>query len=653
MSSPRERDEPDHHRAFRLLCETSGIGFWHVDLAGYTIYLNAAMCLLLELDSPADLNGETYHRYFTKEGLALAEREHDKRARGVASTYEMELVGRRGGRRTVVISGVPVTDDSGRLTGLFGSFTDITEGQRAADALRASENRLRSLFATSVDAIGVSRHGIHVMVNPAYLRMFGYGHEDELMGRPILDLIAPAEHETIMNHVRRRARRMADVEHYLTRGLRRDAREFPLEVHASSYDHDGEVHTVVILRDITERLQLEEQLRQSQKMDALGRLAGGVAHDFNNLLTVIMSCADLVLGELREDDANAVNVRLIRSTGERAATLTRQLLALSRGQVIDPKVIDLNVVVAEMGAMLRRLIGSHITLVVEGDPTVSRVRADSGQIQQVLMNLCVNARDAMPDGGRLTIETRDVYVDARHASALLDVVAGHFVLLSVTDTGHGMSPETQERLFEPFFTTKPPGQGTGLGLSTVYGIVKQSGGHVSVTSAVGAGTTFQVYLPAVDAPVAQTEAPSEAATDAGTGTVLLVEDEPALRQLVHGYLSRAGFRVLDAANGLEALAVFARESAAVNVVVTDMLMPGMGGVELARELDRRSPKIRILFVSGYAREGAAILASRPGSSFLAKPFTLPALAARVRALMEGRAGAESVAPLTGKGDSAR
>jgi two-component system cell cycle sensor histidine kinase/response regulator CckA len=635
MGAPGDRDDRSDDRAFRVLCETCGIGFWHIDTRGHTVYANPAICLMLEVDSASDLQGITHHAFFTEASLQRMDAEHRRRSSGVASTYEVELLGRRGGRRNIIVSGVPVTDAGGALTGLFGSFTDITPRKRAELARAESDNRLRSLFAASVDAIGVSRDGVHVMINPAYVRMFGYVKEEELLGRPILDLIAPAERAAVASHVRLRSRGMTDVQHYLTRGVRRGAQEFPLEVHVSSYEQDGEVQSVVILRDISDRLQLEEQLRQSQKMDALGRLAGGVAHDFNNLLTVIMSCTDLVLTALPEHHAAAENVRLIRSTGERAATLTRQLLALSRRQVIDAKVIDLNVVVCEMGAMLRRLIGTHIVLTVDGDPALSRVRVDAGQLQQVLMNLCVNARDAMPDGGRLTVSTRNVHLDERYARSQLDVTAGHFVLLSVADTGHGMSPETQERLFEPFFTTKALGHGTGLGLSTVYGIVKQSGGHVSATSAVGEGTTFHVYLPAVDAPVAGSSVESEthAVADGVTGTVLLVEDESALRQLVHRFLSRAGYRVLAAANGVEALALFSREAGDVDVVVTDMLMPGMSGVELARELDQRAPGIHILFMSGYAREDAAIPASRPGSAFLAKPFTLPELTAQVRALI--------------------
>ena len=635
MTGPADRADLDE-RAFRLLCETCGVGFWHIDPSGRTVYLNAAMGRLLELDAPTDIVGELHHRFFTAESLERMRDEHGKRSGGIASTYPAEVVGRKGGRRSVVVSGVPVTDATGRFTGMCAIFTDVTDVARAERALRESDDKLRSLFAASIDAIGVSRDGLHLMVNPAYVRMFGYVDERELVGTPILALIAPEEHPRVASYVRARFRGQSDVRHYLTRGVRRDGQTFPLEVHVSSYENDGGMNTVVILRDITARLQLEEQLRQTQKMDALGRLAGGVAHDFNNLLTVIMSCADLALTELPPGTPTTEHVQLIRSSGQRAATLTRQLLALSRRQVIDPKVLELDAVVGEMAAMLRRLIGSHIELAVDAAPSLPRVRVDVGQIQQVIMNLCVNARDAMSDGGRLTIRTRSVHLDERQARALLDVSAGPYVLLSVEDTGHGMSPEVQERLFEPFFTTKAPGAGTGLGLSTVYGIVKQSGGHVAVRSAAGAGSRFDVYLPAVEAPLAPGAVMVDAGAETGAGTVLLVDDEPALRQLMHRYLSAAGYRVLAAASGVEALELFDHEGGAVDLVVTDMLMPTMSGVELARELDRRAPGIQILFVSGYASEDAAIPVSRASSAFLAKPFTLPALAAKIQALLATR-----------------
>jgi two-component system cell cycle sensor histidine kinase/response regulator CckA len=627
-----------HHeaRALHLLFATSTIGLWHVDAAGRTVYLNGSMCQMLEASSAADLADKQAEEMFSPESRELIRAERTKRVEGQPSTYEVELIGLAGGRRSVVLSGVPIRDDHGALAGLIGTFTDITDRKRAEGALHTSETTLRSLFAVSMDAIGVSFNGTHEMVNPAYVRMFGASSAQELEGTSILDLIAPAERDTVLAHVRLRNLGENSVSSYVTKGLRRDGREFPMEVRVSSYDLRGTQHAVAILRDITERLDLEEQLRQSQKMDALGRLAGGVAHDFNNLLTVILSSADLALRAQPKDSRLADDLRLIRSTSERAATLTRHLLAVSRRQVFDPKVSDLNVVVGEMGAMLRRLIGAHIELTIECDPALDHVRVDTGQLEQVVMNLCVNARDAMPDGGTLTLRTRNARVEGRSSRPPHDVASSSHVVLSVTDTGHGMTPEVQQRLFEPFFTTKPVGKGTGLGLATVYGIVTQSGGHLTVETAEGEGTTVRVQLPAVDEPIEQASIiPEKRAT--GTGrTVLLAEDEPALRQLIEPFLAGLGYRVVVAADGVEALAMFMREDATIDVVVTDVVMPGMSGLELTRQIEAHTPSVLVLFMSGYAFDGASLPTARPGAAFIAKPFTLPVLAERIAALIDAR-----------------
>ncbi|HEX6241877.1 MAG TPA: PAS domain S-box protein, partial [Polyangiales bacterium] len=320
--------------SFRTLCESSAFGFWQIDTEGRTVYLNAAMCALLELDSPEQLGSETYHRFFSPESLERMRSEHAKRASGGASTYEVELIGMRGGRRNLMISGAPLHDGQGALLGLIGTFMDITERKSAELMLEGSERRLRSLFETSVDAIGVSQAGVHIMANPAYLRMFGYDDEAALVGRPIFELLAPSEHTRIADLVQRRSGGNDSPNHYLTRGLRKNGEEFPLEVHVSSYDERGVLMTVAVLRDVSERLRLEERLRQSQKMDALGRLAGGVAHDFNNLLMVMMGCADLLLADPTGSESVRTHARLIQDTGERASSLTRQLLALSRSQVM-------------------------------------------------------------------------------------------------------------------------------------------------------------------------------------------------------------------------------------------------------------------------------------------------------------------------------
>ncbi len=390
-------------------------------------------------------------------------------------------------------------------------------------------------------------------------------------------------------------------------------------------------------RDVTERRRLEASLRQSQKMEAVGRLAGGIAHDFNNLLTAINGYSSLVLNSLDESHPARADVEEIRKAGERAAGLTEQLLAFSRRQVLQPEVLDLNAVVEDMKNMLARLIPENIVLEARLAPDLGAVRADRGQVEQVVINLAVNARDAMPEGGRLTLETENVELGARFAQLHPDLVPGPHVMLAVSDSGAGMDEETRARVFEPFFTTKEVGKGTGLGLSTVYGIVRQSGGHVSVASEAGDGTVFRVYLPRVDAAVGGKPEPRAAIAESpGAETILLAEDEDGVRTLIEKLLEEAGYRVLAAESSEDALRLGRDYPGTIHLLLTDVIMPGMGGPELAERLIEHRPKLRVVFTSGYTdaateeREGFP-----PGTGFLQKPFTPAALTAKVRETLGG------------------
>jgi signal transduction histidine kinase len=381
-----------------------------------------------------------------------------------------------------------------------------------------------------------------------------------------------------------------------------------------------------------ERAQLQQDLAQAQKLEAIGRLAGGVAHDFNNVLTAILGSAELLLLDTPPGAANREEVEIIRDASIRAQELIRQLLAFSARQVLQPSVIDLNDLIKNLGRMLRRLIGEDLELATELAPDLGAVRVDPGQVEQVLVNLAVNARDAMPDGGRLTISTANV-----DAAETADLSAGRHVLIEVTDTGTGMDAETLARAFEPFFTTKERGKGTGLGLASVYGIVRQSGGQISVSSTPGAGTTFRIYLPRVDAPVdAAREARPVTAPATGTETVLVAEDEQIVRVLIRKVLEQAGYTVLLAGSGAEALQLAERHTVAIHLLVTDVVMPGMNGRELARRLLERRPKTKVLYLSGYADDAVerhGVL--DPGTAFMQKPFSPSALATRVREVLGG------------------
>jgi nitrogen-specific signal transduction histidine kinase len=392
----------------------------------------------------------------------------------------------------------------------------------------------------------------------------------------------------------------------------------------------------VLVEDITERKLLEAQLRQAQKMEAVGRLAGGIAHDFNNLLTAITGYADLALSDLREGDPMRQDMEEILRAAHRAAELTRQLLAFSRQQVLAPRVLDLNEVVQSVDKMLRRLVGEDVELLSVLAPGLGHVKADPGQLEQVIVNLAVNARDAMPTGGKLTIETADAELAETRVRDLATVPAGRYVMLAITDSGTGMDEETKARIFEPFFTTKEQGKGTGLGLATVYGIVKQSGGFIWLYSEPGHGTTFKIYLPRVEGaadalapPVGTAEVPR------GTETVLIVEDEEAVRALAKTALTRKGYRVLEAANGGEALLRCESEQAPIHLLVTDVVMPGLGGADLAQRLAPLRPDMKVLFISGYADRAAARHGTiQPGAAYLEKPFSLEALARKVREVLD-------------------
>jgi signal transduction histidine kinase len=391
----------------------------------------------------------------------------------------------------------------------------------------------------------------------------------------------------------------------------------------------------LIAEDITDRRQLEEQLRQAQKMDAVGRLAGGVAHDFNNLLMVINGYTEVLLEQLEKDSATHNKVQSIQQAADRAATLTRQLLAFSRKQLLELKVVDVNTVVGDMERLLRPLIGENIELVTRLSTQTGRTRADAGQLEQVIMNLVVNAKDAMHNGGKICIRTASVTLDDTYRPENTFIKHGPYVMISVSDTGQGMDRDTQARIFEPFFTTKEKGKGTGLGLSTVYGIIKQSGGYVFVQSELGRGTVFTIYFPRVDEPSASLGAlPASLAAVGGAETILLVEDEESVRQLVRETLESRGYHVLEAANGQDALAVAASHADTIHLIITDVVMPGLSGHELVQKLLPARPGTKVLYLSGYAEDAFASPLPADGKRiFLQKPFTLQSLSRRVREVL--------------------
>jgi PAS domain S-box-containing protein len=525
---------------------------------------------------------------------------------------------------------------SGAVIGTLGIFKDATERSRLELALRQREAHFRSLIEHGADLIAVlDGDGVIHYASPSHERVLGRPAGD-LIGIRFVDLVHP---DDVAGVTEAFSRGVATPGTAVTRECRvrhRDGSWRLLEATGRNALDDPAVAGVVLnARDITAERQLEEQFRQSQKMEAVGRLAGGVAHDFNNLLAVIIGYSDLGLARLPERDPRRRDFEEISKAANRAASLTRQLLAFSRQQVLQPKVLDLNRVVADVEKMLRRLIGEDVTMVTSLEPRLGHVTADPGQIEQVLLNLVVNARDAMPHGGTLTIETATVAPtqEARLAAGLDE---GPHVMLAVTDTGCGMDPSVLAHMFEPFFTTKEKGKGTGLGLATVYGIVKQSGGCITVESEPGRGSTFRVFLPRVIRSAEPVPEPAPVpAFQPGTETVLVVEDEPAVRGLIHRILVERGYSVIVAPDGPEALRLAsARGRRPFHLLLTDVVMPQMSGTDLARRVLTDYPETKVLYMSGHTDHAVLLRDIREsGAAFIQKPFAPMALAAKVHEVL--------------------
>ena len=518
-----------------------------------------------------------------------------------------------------------------------------------ADAVEQMAFQLRTLGTTIRDRQEWFRmlleHGSDVILTldrqwrigfagPSLPRVLGWT-PDQVARRPFDDFIHPDDADAVRAALESTVERSGFGEPIAFRFRHADGGWRSLEaVGNHPRDWTGPEHIIVSARDITPRERLEYQLRQAQKMEALGRFAGGVAHDFNNLLTAIQGYASLILMDLGPDDARREDLEEIRKASERAAALTRQILAFSRGQVGEPEPADLNEIVTDLERMLPRLIGEDVALVTVLDPNLRLVHADPRQLEQVIMNLVVNARDAMPDGGRLTLETANEHVAEDDNRVGPELPPGWYVVLTVSDTGSGIAPEIQASIFDPFFTTKEPGRGTGLGLSTVYGIVKQAGGQIEVESAPDRGSVFRIYLPQLTVP-----APARRGMRAmepgprGDETILLVEDEESVRVFASKALERQGYTVLEARHGRDALVRLADYEGPIQLLITDIVMPEMGGGELARRLTSDRTELRVLYMSGYADGETARRGLGAGAAYLQKPFTSEALARKVREVL--------------------
>jgi hypothetical protein len=509
--------------------------------------------------------------------------------------------------------------------------------------LQKHDKLLSALLESAAQAIlSVDRYGRIVLANARTEEMFGYTRS-ELLGETVEALLPKAAREGHVAHREDyfespRVRPMG-IGMELA-GRRKDGTEFPVEVSLSHIQTEEGPFAIAFVSDITQRKHLEDQLLHSQKLEAVGRLAGGVAHDFNNLLTIISGYDRMLLDGLSPQDPLRGYAEEVAKAAERAGALTAQLLAFSRRQVMRPRVLDTNALLQGAEKMLRRLIHEDIDLAIHLGANAGNIKADPGQVEQIVFNLAINARDAMPDGGRLTIETAAVHLDENYTRTHLGVKPGDYVMIAVSDTGHGMDAETKRHIFEPFFTTKELGKGTGLGLATVYGTVKQSGGDIWVYSEPGQGTTFKIYFPRVPGDAASVEDSRSGAARQGVETILVVEDEQGVRDLIAEMLKRQGYRVLKAADPLEALQISRKFEGTIHMLLTDVIMPQMSGRQLAGQLVPARPGMKVLYLSGYTENSVVHHGVLEADvEFLAKPFSQQALAGKIRDILDREAPA--------------
>jgi len=633
---------------FRLISENAADLIAVVDIHGNRIYNSLSYEKVLGYTAEELRSSSPFEQIHPEDRERVIEAAAEARRTGVGRPLEYRIRHKDGTWRVMESTASVICNSKGEPEKIVIVNRDITERKRAELALERSETGFRSVVEDAPYGIfKADLTGKLLMVNPALGKMLGYMSQDELLAVNLASGIYrhPTEHQKITElFLRDQHFKGVEVE-----WKRKDGAFITVRCSGWPSKDESSASIEVYAEDVTDRRLLERQLRMAQKMEAVGRLSGGIAHDFNNLLGVVIGYIQVIKRTLVPGQPSFEYAEEIEKAGQRAVSLTRQLLAFSRQQVLEPVILNLNTLVSEMEKMLPRLIGEDIHLSLILDPLIGQVIADPGQIEQVVMNLAVNARDAMPDGGELTIQTANAELDALFAREHPGSLPGMYVMLAVADTGTGMDPETQAQIFEPFFTTKGRDKGTGLGLATVYGVVKQSNGYIAVESEKGKGALFKVYLPRIEQPVpTRIEGSQTPLTVHGSETILLVEDAEPLRLLAELFLKENGYQVLTAADGAEAEQIAAQTTGPIHMLLTDVVMPGINGRVLAERLAPRNPEMKVLYMSGYTDSfiaGHGVL--EEGIHLLHKPFTEEALMRKVRGVLDAGKETKETVSLSG------
>ena len=621
---------------YRGIFENAVLGIFQSSPAGRLLKVNNAFASMHGYSTPDEMIAvttdiATQHYVSCEDRLRFRDllEEH-----GVVRHFEAAFYRKDGSTARLLMNARAVKDSDGRMLYYEGTVEDVTEHRRALDAQREGEERYRTVTENSNDGIAILRGDEYIYVNGRFIELFGYDHPDDFIGKPISTAIHPDDLAMVSENNRRRQRGEKIQPRYELKGIRKDGTSLHLDVSVARTIYSGQPVSLIYLRDITERKSLEDQLRQSQKMEAIGQLAGGIAHDFNNILTALIGYGSLLQMNMDEKDRLRVYVNQILASSQKAANLTQGLLAFSRKQTIALKPCSVNAIITNVESLLRRLLTEDIDLRLNLADKALTVMADSTQIEQVLLNLATNARDSMPSGGTLSIGISEVEPGGEPATITESGEAGAYALISVTDTGTGMDDRTREKIFEPFFTTKEAGRGTGLGLSIVYGIVKQHNGYITVASEPGSGTSFSIFLPIVKN-ILELTPRRFADIRGGDETILVAEDNTEARLLTREILTRSGYTVIEAVDGEDAVKRFMENRKRISLVILDVVMPRKNGKEVYETIKEMKPGIRTIFVSGYTDDVVIEKGINDRSvEFISKPVPIEELLSRIRAVLD-------------------